>query len=186
MRDPRPVRLVVPGPLGTPTGGFIYDRRIARGLERLGRLDDVVCLEAAYPEPDPAGLARDLARLAGCRGIAVIDGLCFTALAAARDYRAWAVPTVALVHHPLADETGHARQVRARLFDAERRALATACGSIVTSPATGRRLADFGCDPSRVRVVPPGLDQPEPAAATGRRRTGAAAVRGQPGAEEGP
>ncbi len=162
MTDPGPVRLVVPGPLETRTGGFIYDRHIALGLERLGRLHDTVCLQAAYPEPVASELARDLARLGEQRGTTVIDGLCFTALAAARDYRPWPGPTVALVHHPLADETGPAEQARARLLEAERRALATACGCIVTSAATGHRLADFGCGPARVRVVPPGLEIPAP------------------------
>ncbi len=162
MTTPGPVRLVVPGPLETRTGGFIYDRHIALGLERLGRLHDIVCLQAAYPEPDAGELSRDLARLGEQRGIAVIDGLCFTALAAARDYRPWPGPTVALVHHPLADETGPEEQVRVRLLEAERRALATACGCIVTSAATRQRLADFGCGPARVRVVPPGLERPAP------------------------
>ncbi|MCY4592638.1 MAG: glycosyltransferase family 4 protein [Alphaproteobacteria bacterium] len=162
MTDAGPVRLVVPGPLETRTGGFIYDRHIAHGLEGLGRLDDVVCLQGAYPEPAAGELARDLALLGERRGMTVIDGLCFTALAAARDYRPWPGQTVALVHHPLADETGPGEQARARLLETERRALATACGCIVTSAATGRRLAEFGCGPGRVRVVPPGLERPAP------------------------
>ncbi len=162
-----PVRLVVPGPIGTATGGFVYDRRIADGLRRLGRLGEAVELSGAWPRPGPGEAEAALARLAASdpgSGTTVVDGLAFAALSeAARrtGARPWRAPPLALVHHPLCDETGLAADEAAALFRAERRALGEAAGCVVTSPATARRLAGFGVPAGRVRVVLPGLDRPE-------------------------
>ena len=65
---------------------------------------------------------------------------------------------VALVHHPLADETGLGAEERQRFEASERAALAHARGVVVTSPFTARRLGDFGVDPGAVRAVVPGTE----------------------------
>jgi len=66
---------------------------------------------------------------------------------------------VALVHHPLALETGLAAAQRLALQHSEMRALAAARGVIVTSPFTARHLgADFGVPPERIAVVEPGTE----------------------------
>ena len=163
MSGRRPINLVIPGPPDTRTGGFIYDARVADGLRRARRMGELLSLGPGYPEAESGRLETDIAALGARKrpGVTVIDGLCFTALSARRGHRPWPAPTVALVHHPLCDETGLPDTDRRALFDAERQALATACGCIVTSGATGRRLADFGCGPGSVRVVPPGLDRPD-------------------------
>ena len=67
---------------------------------------------------------------------------------------------IALIHHPLCDETGLAPDDAAQFFQAERQALARTGGCIVTSPATQRRLRDFGQSDGRVHVVTPGIRWP--------------------------
>jgi hypothetical protein len=69
---------------------------------------------------------------------------------------------VALVHHPLADETGLAEQARTALFESERRALRAATRVVVTSRATAVRLGSFGVAPSSITVIEPGT-APAPA-----------------------
>ena len=66
---------------------------------------------------------------------------------------------VALVHHPLALETGLAPAAAAALAASERTALAATRGVVVTSPATAAGLADYGVSRDRIAVVEPGIDR---------------------------
>jgi glycosyltransferase involved in cell wall biosynthesis len=88
----------------------------------------------------------------------VIDGLAFGALAeeAAREQRR--LRLVALVHHPLAEETGLDPRLAALLEQSERRALATTRLVIVTSRPTAVGLSRYGVHSDRIVVVEPGTD----------------------------
>src|SRR5262249_42312525 len=66
---------------------------------------------------------------------------------------------VALIHHPLGEETGLEPATAEALRHGERRALAAACGVIATSTATARLLInDYGVNPERIAVARPGSD----------------------------
>lgn len=156
----RPLVFVVPGHLDSISGGYGYDRQMIAGLRAAGRAVDVVTLDAGFPWPDPPARADAARRLAAIRDGAtvVVDGLAFGAMPGLAERHAARLRWVALVHHPLALETGLApRQARA-LFDSERRALATVRGAIVTSPATARELTRYGVVGEHVHVVTPGTD----------------------------
>ncbi len=151
------VDLALPGRLDRRTGGTIYDRRIVEGLRALGWRVTVHEMAGAYPGVDAA--ARDAAaavRAAAGRPL-VVDGLALPAFGL--DAGAPAAGVIALVHHPLAEETGLAPDLAERLRVAERAALARVDGIIVTSPFTARALRrDYGVAPERVTAVPPGVD----------------------------
>nr|WP_246505374.1 glycosyltransferase family 4 protein [Coralloluteibacterium stylophorae] len=67
----------------------------------------------------------------------------------------------ALVHHPLALETGVDAAQAAELAARERRALARARAVIATSRTTADALvAQYGVDLARLSVVPPGTERP--------------------------
>jgi glycosyltransferase involved in cell wall biosynthesis len=164
------VELVVPGPLDQRTGGYIYDRRIAEGLRTLGWTVTVHELAGGFPIVDAAARAAAAEALAAmpAAGLPVIDGL---ALPAFVDLRLPA-PWVALVHHPLALETGLCVADAEALAAVERRLLAAAARVIVTSPQTRRDLAGYDVAAARVGVVLPGTE-PAPLA-RGSGRTGLA------------
>ena len=164
-----PVQLVVPGPLDQRTGGYIYDRRIAQGLPALGRPVAVHELAGRFPMVDAPAIEAASAALDAmpAGSLAVIDGLALPAFADLRPPRPW----VALVHHPLALETGLSVADARALATIERRALAAAARVIVTSPQTRRDLAGYDVDEARVGVVLPGTD-PAPLA----RRSGSAGL----------
>lgn len=156
------VRLVVPGSLETPTGGYLYDRRILQELETLGFRSSVLSLDDSFPTPTGAALTEAGGRFAVIPDGAtvIIDGLALAGLLPLLPGIVRRLRPIALIHHPLADETGIGADLRARLDASERAALACMPRVIVTSPWTRRRLADFGVDAERVVVVEPGVDRP--------------------------
>ena len=165
----------VPGDLDTPTGGYAYDRRIIAELRALGWEIDVIDLGSAFPNPDAATRVSALAKLqAAADGQAiVIDGLAFGVMAEEAAKLRETNPLVALVHHPLALETGLDAAAAAALRASERAALACTQAVIVTSAPTADILRrDYGVAVDRVAVIRPGVDRP----AHARRSEGAGAA----------
>ncbi len=159
--------LLVAGDPGQLTGGYLYDARIVEALRARGCGVEVVGLEGRFPDPD-AHARRSMAMALEAQpdgACVVIDGLAMGGLPEAIAPHAHRLVIVALVHHPLADESGLAEADRRRLFDSERRALALARRVVVTSAFTARRLAHYGVPRPRLRVVTPGVD-PAPLAAS--------------------
>ncbi|MDX1552373.1 MAG: glycosyltransferase, partial [Marinobacter sp.] len=99
----------------------------------------------------------------------VIDGLAMGALPDVVAVHAGRLRMVALVHHPLADETGLAAPTRDWLLRVERRALSVVEGVITTSRFTAERLLDYNVAAKRIRVVEPGADTVTPESSTGKR-----------------
>jgi len=163
------VHVILPGPPETPTGGFAYDRHMLAALRRDGRLAEAMVIAGDYPFPAAATLAAAGRRLALLPdgAVVVVDGLALTPLLPAFASHAPRLRLLALVHHPLADETGLPPVCSDRLFEDERQALALTRGVIVTSRKTAQRLADFAVPGDRIRVVRPGVATPR----GGRRHT---------------
>ena len=167
------VAFAIPGDLATWTGGYVYDRRIIAELRRLDWDVDVVRLGDGFQTP-----SREQIEAASRRLLAgppdrpiVIDGLALGVLPEAAASLHLARPVVALVHHPLASETGLARSMAKRLRDSERSALAEAHIVIATSDATADLLTDrFAVSRDRLRVVQPGTDRAPCSIGVGGRR----------------
>jgi glycosyltransferase involved in cell wall biosynthesis len=159
------LHLLLPGSLDDVTGGTRYDRHIVKGLRLAGWRVAVHGLDRSFPTPSAAVLAAADAVLSGLPdgALTVIDGLGFGAMPAQVARHGRRLRLVALVHHPLALETGLAAADIARLRASETAALGHARRVIVTSPHTARLLADYGVPAARIRVVVPGTD-PAPAA----------------------
>jgi glycosyltransferase involved in cell wall biosynthesis len=155
----------VPGDLATPTGGFAYDRRIIEELGRLGWSVDVLDLGNGFPFPGAGQRTTALTKLAavseGCP--IVIDGLAFGVLPEAGALRS-RNPLIALVHHPLALESGLDAAQAEAFRNSERAALVAAAGVVVTSAATARLLvADYDVAAERIVIARPGIDPVAPA-----------------------
>jgi glycosyltransferase involved in cell wall biosynthesis len=162
----------VPGDLSTPTGGYAYDRRMIAELRRLGWQVDAIDLGDGFPHPMAQTKIMAQTRLtdapAGCP--IVVDGLAFGALPEAAHALRERNPLVALVHHPLALETGLSPADAQMLRDSERAALAAAHGVVVTSPSTAKLLRDgYGVAAGRITVARPGTDHAGATAAAGSR-----------------
>jgi glycosyltransferase involved in cell wall biosynthesis len=152
----------VPGDLATPTGGYAYDRRMIAELAALGWRTDVLNLGEGFPRPTANTRAAACARLAALPSAApiVIDGLAFGVLPEAAKEMQASHLLVALVHHPLALESGLSADEAAGLHVSERVALAAARRVVTTSAATARLLtADYCIASERLSVVEPGTDR---------------------------
>ncbi|WP_261966985.1 glycosyltransferase family 4 protein [Prosthecodimorpha staleyi] len=156
----------VPGDPGLPTGGYGYGRRIALELTELGLRVTPLRLPEGFPFPDAAAIAeagRLLAEVPAGETV-LVDGLALGVLPEAAAAVARRGRLVALVHHPLAHETGHSAETAARLAASERAALAHADAVVATGPGTARSLAaEYGVAPGRITLAPPGTDPAPPA-----------------------
>lgn len=150
--------LVVPGSLETPTGGYRYDRQVVAGLRAAGHGVTVLTLGESFPQPDAATLQASYRALSRLSGPVVIDGLALGALPDIADHLPAHAPLIALVHHPLALESGLDSALADRLRRSEREALTGARHVIVTSPPTSDILtADYGVPRERISVALPGV-----------------------------
>lgn len=156
------LHFAIPGDIGTPTGGYGYDRRLIAELRRLRWGVEHVILPDGFPDPTPGTLAATASILGELpRGsLLMVDGLAYGAMPDIAADLAKRLRLVALVHHPLADETGLTPSDAERLAASERRALRFAREAICTSRTTAERLTSgFEVDPRRLTVAPPGTDR---------------------------
>lgn len=155
------VGFAIPGPIETAlSGGYLYDRALIAHAPALGVELVPLELPRGFPFPDgvPAQAIADTAAvLAAWGGPLLIDGLAFGAFPDALARKIGPRAT-ALVHHPLAFESGLAPDQAARLRASERAALASAVGVVATSAVTAEALTtEFGVPADRIVAAPPGF-----------------------------
>jgi glycosyltransferase involved in cell wall biosynthesis len=169
----RSLFLIVPGRLDTATGGYAYDRRMVVELRTRGWRVNVCEIEDSFPHPTSAALEHAGQVLDGIPSgtTVVVDGLAFGAMPQVVERHAGRLRLMALVHHPLAEETGITPEAADRLRASETRALAKAVHVIVTSRATATLLASYGVGADRIAVIEPGTDRALPAVGSGGKTT---------------
>ncbi len=161
MNERTTIDLVVPRGLGTRTGGFIYDRRMVEQLRERGWRVTAHEIGGGFPQPSADEL-REAAKL--LRGLpagrsVLIDGLALGGMPELVEFECTRLRLIALIHHPLALETGLDAASAQWLRTAERRALAAVSQVIVTSQTTAAALGDYAVAPGLIDVVPPGTDR---------------------------
>lgn len=152
----------IPGDLSTVTGGYIYDRHIVEGLLAKGWQVQVLGLGEGFPYPDSQTRQEACASLLALEaGVPlVIDGLAFGVLPEVAAQLQQRHPLIALVHHPLAFETGLSAEQSAHFTDTERCALAHATRVVVTSPATLHDVIEhFAVPRHAIASILPGTDR---------------------------
>lgn len=154
--------LAVPGDLYSLTGGYHYDRRLLSELRALGRDVRHIVLADSFPRPSSADNRDAAQRLATLPRDCplIIDGLALGAMDRSV-LSAISAPIVALVHHPLAEESGLDRAMRAALLQSERDNLALVAHVVVTSAHTAALLnSRYDVAPERITIAEPGTDRP--------------------------
>lgn len=158
--DIREVRFLVPGDPGQNTGGYRYVRQLVDALNEQGVSAKVYGLTGQFPKPDREAADSLDHALSGCpdNQVVVLDGLAMGGLPEVVAGHAERLKLVALVHHPLADETGLAEEDQAWFFNSEREALRHVRAVVTTSPFTRLRLTDFEVPSARIGSAEPGVD----------------------------
>jgi glycosyltransferase involved in cell wall biosynthesis len=166
----KPLAFAVPGDLDTPTGGYAYDKRMIAELRQLGWDVEVIDLGNEFPRPSDAASEAAFAKLKAVpQGMPlVIDGLAFGTMFVIARRLALRRKLVALVHHPLALESGLTPTEAATFQKMERIALGAAGRTVTTSQTTARVLMSHYAVPERRLIVaPPGTDKVAPARGSG-------------------
>ncbi len=158
----RPAAFAIPGDIATVTGGYIYERRLLEGLREIGHDVQHIQLGASFPDPTPHDMAHAveaLTALPADRAL-ILDGLVYGSISTKGLARVTA-PIVAMIHHPLALETGLNKATRDHLFETERANLALAAHVLVPSPHTADILVrDYGVPRGWISIAQPGTEQP--------------------------
>jgi len=157
------VWFAIPGDPKTLTGGYVYARRLMEALPAAGWSPHLLSWPGSFPAPSANDLTTARASLAALPRHApvLVDGLAYgtlpTSLLDGLTQR-----IVALVHHPLALESGLSAAEAERLRVSERAALARANQIVVTSPVTAHTLvADYNVQAHRLHIAVPGTDRAE-------------------------
>ncbi len=156
----------IPGDLASPTGGYAYARRLFEQLPACGWALSHLPLGEGYPAIDGRTARVACERLAALApGVPVLmDGLALGVLPQAAGALAARSRLVALVHHPLALESGLSPTRAAALRQSERAALAGAAMVVATSRTTALTLRrDYAVPEARLLVAVPGTDPAPPA-----------------------
>jgi glycosyltransferase involved in cell wall biosynthesis len=164
------VVLIVPGPLDARTGGYEYDRRIVDGLRAHEWSVTVRELDATFPYPTAAARAEaeTAFRSIADNSVVLVDGLALGVLPQEAGRHARRLRLVALVHHPLARETGIAPRIAGEFEASERRALAAVRKVVVTGLATASLVRTYGVPAEHIIVVEPGTDRARLARGSGQ------------------
>lgn len=157
----RPAAFAIPGDINTVTGGYIYERRLLEGLRILGRDVAHIQLAASFPDPGAQDMADAVSALSGLEPerALILDGLVYGSIET-RGLAQVRAPIVAMIHHPLALETGLSDARKAHLFKTERDNLALAAHVLVPSPHTADILTrDYDVAVDKITIARPGTDQ---------------------------
>lgn len=150
-----------PGDIMTKTGGYAYDRKILSELRAAGWAINMLPLGPGFPFPRERDLQSAQALVAALpdNTLVLADGLAFGVLHEVAERERERLRIVALVHHPLALETGLDPADRMRFEVSERLALKYTRHVFVTSSMTGKTLENaYGVLPSQITVVVPGTE----------------------------
>lgn len=165
--DTNHLSFALPGDITTLTGGYVYDHRLVQGLRDQGRAVTVIALPDSFPTPTDAQMRQAVAQLQALAPDqpVIIDGLAFGALDP-QGVAAIRAPIIAMIHHPLAQESALPADLADHLWRTERANLAHARHIIVPSPHTRDMLVQrYDVTADRITVARPGTIRPPAAPA---------------------
>lgn len=160
----RPAAFAIPGDIETKTGGYIYERELLLALRAAGREVRHIELPASFPNASPGETAQAVAQMNELpTGMPLIlDGLVYGSIDTAGLAQVKA-PLCAMIHHPLALETGLAPVRAQELARIERDNLVLASHVVVPSRHTLEILtSQYDVPPAKISIAPPGFARAGP------------------------
>ena len=156
------VTFVYPGDLNTRTGGYRYDKSITETLSQGSDrwVVSLLSLEGDYPFPTDSQLYSADEKFSSLEdgALTVVDGLAYSVMPELMAKHATRLRLVALVHHPLALETGLSEEQAVQMRELETRALHYARRVITTSELTASSLDQYNVPGRIIVAVLPGTE----------------------------
>jgi glycosyltransferase involved in cell wall biosynthesis len=155
------VWFAIPGELSTLTGGYAYARRLMQALPATGWHPHHLPLAGCFPNPTQEDLQATRAILAALppETPVLADGLAYCAIPR-EILEEFKLSVTALVHHPLAEETGLSAAQISKFKESERAALSLAQSVVATSGHTVETLSrDYSVARGHLYLAPPGTDR---------------------------
>jgi glycosyltransferase involved in cell wall biosynthesis len=143
---------VVPGRLDQLTGGYLYDRHIIEGLRARRRTVEVI-------ELTPDGNIHAFAALPD-GATTIVDGLALPSLKQVIVKQRSRLRLVAVIHHPLSEETGLSPAAAKRVAGLEAAMLPLFHAVLCPSKQTAAAVERYSVPPDRIAVIPPGTAKP--------------------------
>ncbi len=150
----------IPGDITTVTGGYIYERRLLEELRVIGHDVQHVQLGASFPDPTPGDMNHAVEVLVGLPSerALILDGLVYGSIDT-QGLAQVSAPIVAMIHHPLALETGLSKARRDHMYQTECDNLSLAAHVLVPSSHTADILVrDYGVARARITIAQPGTE----------------------------
>lgn len=154
----RPATFALPGDITTLTGGYLYDHQLVQALRAEGRPMQVLQLPDSFPTPNAEEMAQAIEQLRALPRDqpVIIDGLAFGALNS-ETLALVRAPMVAMIHHPLAQESALPPELADHLLRTERANLRLARHVLVPSPHTRDMLIErYDVAADRITIARPG------------------------------
>jgi glycosyltransferase involved in cell wall biosynthesis len=151
----------VPGDIEGRTGGTVYDRKVMAALREDGWRVEHLQWPGSFPFPNEVDrdIVEDSLAAVPDDALVMIDGLALGVLSGLARQHAPRLRLVALVHHPLALESGLPEPAAVAFAASERDALAFCRAVIVTSQTTAAIVEQaFGVPGEKITVATPGVD----------------------------
>ena len=121
---------------------------------------ELISLQGDYPFPDDEQLKIAASQFTAIEdnAIVVVDGLAYSVMPTIIASQAHRLRLVALIHHPLALETGLNEMQMQALRTKETQALQHAVHVVTTSALTADSLADYAVPSHKISAIAPGTD----------------------------
>ncbi len=163
------VIFITPGDIETATGGYGYDRRLIELMPSMGVEATHIQLSGQFPTPSREDVKTAIQHLDRAPSGAkfIIDWPALGVLPA-EQMHVFADRTIALIHHPLARDSGFEQEQRQTFFEGEQASLSLVHHVIVTSPSTAALLMnEYDIPDNKITVAEPGTDPAQRATGTG-------------------
>ncbi|KXO11741.1 hypothetical protein J122_616 [Marinobacter excellens LAMA 842] len=136
-------------------------QRLVAASRQAGVNARVQGLAGCFPRPDQTATnaMQEFLTSLPDNTLVVLDGLAMGAMPDVLERHRTRLQLVALVHHPLADETGLSQEQQAWFREAERQSLAQVSRVVTTSEYTARRVQqDYGVPSWKITTAQPAVD----------------------------
>lgn len=153
------LHFLIPGDINTLTGGYVYDKIIIEGLEKLGYSVTVHQLSNDFPFPSKENLKKCevVVKNIPTDNPVFIDSLAFGPMHKILLLNRGKNPVIPIMHLPLPKNPNFSKAEQDQFILPEQNALKLAVKIIAVSGFTKQIIMDYGIEASKIEIITPGF-----------------------------